>query len=62
MYVGRYQPFMTMPLNSCGLGLDVTIVVGEDKGANRTFVINGKDAAPSLLASSPRGDSIRAKR
>ena len=27
MYVGRYQPLMTMPLNSCVLGLDVMIVV-----------------------------------
>lgn len=27
MYVGRYQPLMTMPLNSSVLGPDVMIVV-----------------------------------
>ncbi len=47
-------------VNAWILRVDI-MTVGEAKGAGRIFVIDGKDAAPSLLASSPHNDNIRKK-
>ena len=47
-------------VNAWILRVDI-MTIGEAKGAGRIFVIDGKDAAPSLLASSPHSDNIRKK-
>ena len=45
MHVGRFHHLEIRPKM-----FGYIILVVEDKGADRFFVIDGKDAAPSLLA------------